>query len=70
MWKDDRLRWDPAKFSNLRRIEVPPSVSIWIPDVTWHERLEVDFMWRIQGRVMLNSDGYLRLYAQVLMNIK
>lgn len=69
-WEDSRLRWEPAKYANLSKIEVPTSVPIWWPDVTWLERLEVDFTWRSQGRILLTNTGLLTLSSQVIMNIK
>uniref|UniRef100_A0AC34RFT0 Neurotransmitter-gated ion-channel ligand-binding domain-containing protein n=1 Tax=Panagrolaimus sp. JU765 TaxID=591449 RepID=A0AC34RFT0_9BILA len=31
-WYDYKLKWDPSKFNNIRKLHVP-SDQIWIPDI-------------------------------------
>jgi hypothetical protein len=51
----------------VTNVEVPRSVAVWTPDVTWFERPEKDFTWRSQARLTLNSDGELALVGQAIL---
>ncbi|XP_018654873.1 putative nachr subunit [Schistosoma mansoni] len=45
-WIDQLLRWDPANYSNIREVRIPPSV-IWTPDIKRDVMLNVDYMGRV-----------------------
>ncbi|CAH8652132.1 unnamed protein product [Heterobilharzia americana] len=58
-WIDQLLRWDPANYSNIREVRIPPSV-IWTPDIVLYNY--ADERLKEKRDVMLNVDYMGRVF--------
>ncbi|GAA47644.1 acetylcholine receptor subunit alpha-L1 [Clonorchis sinensis] len=58
-WIDQLLRWDPANYSNIREVRIPPKL-IWTPDIVLYNY--VDERMKEQRDVMLNVDYLGRVF--------
>nr|QQY02588.1 acetylcholine-gated chlorid channel-2 [Cryptocotyle lingua] len=58
-WVDQLLRWDPANYSNIREVRIPPKL-IWTPDIVLYNY--VDERMKEQRDVMLNVDYMGRVF--------
>ncbi|CAH8876037.1 unnamed protein product [Trichobilharzia szidati] len=58
-WTDQLLRWDPANYSNIREVRIPPS-GIWTPDIVLYNY--ADERLKEKRDVMLNVDYMGRVY--------
>ncbi|VDP67439.1 unnamed protein product [Echinostoma caproni] len=58
-WIDQLLRWDPANYSNIREVRIPPEL-IWTPDIVLYNYADE----RLKERrdVMLNVDYLGRVF--------
>ncbi|CAH8499964.1 unnamed protein product [Dicrocoelium dendriticum] len=58
-WIDQLLRWDPANFTNIREVRIPPKL-IWTPDIVLYNY--VDERLKELRDVMLNVDYQGRVF--------
>ena len=33
VWTDERVAWNPEDFGEIRRVDVPQNINVWMPDV-------------------------------------
>lgn len=68
MWHDCRIEWNPEEFSGLDMLEVPTQEPLWIPDLTYIERMDRRVRWRRESVAVAVSDGTVGLTTQLVMH--
>ncbi|ESN98444.1 hypothetical protein HELRODRAFT_84500 [Helobdella robusta] len=58
-WMNSNLKWDPADYSGLNKLHVPPQ-DLWIPDIVLYNNADGNYEVTLMTMVSIHSDGRVR----------
>ncbi|XP_077866486.1 neuronal acetylcholine receptor subunit alpha-3-like, partial [Saccoglossus kowalevskii] len=58
-WNDYRLRWDPARYDNIKSLNIPIPI-LWRPDITLYNTADGEYDVLVPNKALVTYDGTVK----------